>query len=187
MTIILPRSSTFESWITEADYYGLVIERWIVETRGDELKLTAVIYSKTGEPIQFDDEVQNSMAKQPSTADGKQHRSKLAQALDELHASAVQNLGNPQRLELPGGLRIDAIVGIDGNTRILLARQGVYPSDTEFTTVLSHWPYDPPEVIPEKFEHKSWCCMRAAWPTPIKNNSTHMGTFTEAQDNAPLQ
>lgn len=187
MTIVLPRISSFESWIAEADRYGLVIERWIINDQAGELKLTAVIHSLSGEPIQFEDEVQNSMAKKKPdpTDDEKPHRSKLSDVLTELHASAVRNLGKPQRMELPGGLRVDCIVGIDGNTRILLAREGVYPSDTEFTTILAHWPYDPPDVAPpERFEHKAWCCLRAAWPTPIKNNSTHTGTFSEEENHA---
>lgn len=172
--IILPRTSTFEAWITEAARHNLVIERWIIDDQAGEFKLTAVIRSLSGEPIQFDDEVQNSMAKQPAEpTNGKAHRSKLAQALSELHSLAAQNISQPQRIELPGGLRIDVIVSADGNTRILLARQSVYPSDTEFSTVLAHWPYDPPgDILPEKFEHQAksghWYCLRAAWQTPIK-------------------
>ena len=73
---------------------------------------------------------------------------------------------------LKSGLTVKVNCEIDGTTRLLLARKGVYPSDTEFATVLAHWPYDISlDVVPEKFEYNSnhntrWFCLRARWETP---------------------
>lgn len=175
MTIVLPRSITFDAWPAEQAYYGLVVDRWSVLSDDGGLHISAVLRSLSGEEIQFSDEVQNTMAKQPADPEpadpagpqSSRPKNKLAQVLASLHQRADQKPGVPQRVELHGGLRIDFIVGLDGNSRILLARKSVYPSDTEWATTLAHFPYDPPlETNPEQFTYKEWWCMRAAWPTP---------------------
>ncbi|RJX17568.1 MAG: hypothetical protein C4575_13065 [Desulforudis sp.] len=174
MTIVIPRSITFDAWPAERDRYGLQIDHWNFVYDDDGLHVSAVIRSLSGEQIQFADEVQHTMAKQPADlpAPGDvrpRPKNKLAQILADLHRRAEQNTGVPQRVELTGGLRIDMIVGIDGMSRILLARVGVYPSVNEWTTTLNHLPYDPPlETTPEQFTHNGWWCLRAAWPTPEK-------------------
>ncbi len=92
---------------------------------------------------------------------------KLAATLARLASQAAARPGDVERIHLPGGLRIDIMVGVDSLTRLMLARRGVHPSDQEFSTVLAHWPYDVPmDVVPEQFEFKQWRCLRAAWPTP---------------------
>ena len=92
-------------------------------------------------------------------------RNKLAAILAELQQQAAAHPGEVRRLQLPGGLRIDLIVGIDGRTRILLARRTVHPSQTEWKTTLAHLPYSPGEIDPEPFIHDGWGCLRSAWET----------------------
>lgn len=90
--------------------------------------------------------------------------STLGRMLAGLHLRAKLHRGEPQRLDLPGGLRIDLVVTRE-ETRLLLARQGTVPSDQEWATVLAHFPYDPPlDAHPTRFEHNGWRCMKAAWP-----------------------
>jgi hypothetical protein len=95
-----------------------------------------------------------------------QPKSKLAQRLADLHRKAVAAPGQRQTTTLAGGLRIDLIAGLDGMTRILLARQGAYPSDAEWRTTLAHFPYQPPAVTPERIEYRGWQSLRAGWPSP---------------------
>lgn len=172
MTIVIPRQIKFNAWPEEAACFALDLVHCDVISDDDGLHVIATIRSKNGEQIQFSDEVQNTMAKQPADPrsagdDLPRPRNKLAQILTEIHQRAWQNVGVPQRVELPGGLRIDLIVGLDGMTRILLARKNVYPSPIEWTTTLNHLPYDPPlDAAPEQFTHKEWWCLRAAWSTP---------------------
>ena len=92
--------------------------------------------------------------------------SKLALTLAGMLRQAAARPASVQSKNLFRGLRVDIMVGIDGQTRLMIARKGVYPSDAEWVTILSYWPYDPPEAVPEKFEYRQWRCMRAVWPTP---------------------
>jgi hypothetical protein len=92
--------------------------------------------------------------------------SKLALILSRLVRQAAAHPGSVEHHNLFKGLRLDLMVGLDGETRLMIARKSVYPSDAEWVTILSYWPYDPPDMVPEKFEYKQWRCMRAVWPTP---------------------
>jgi len=99
-------------------------------------------------------------------------KSKLGFVLEKLLEQAELHPGQVQEHKLKSGLTIAVNCEIDGTTRLLLARKGVYPSDTEFATVLAHWPYDISlDVVPEKYEYNSnhntrWFCLRARWETP---------------------
>lgn len=98
-----------------------------------------------------------------------QPKSKLAFVLDKLNSQALAHPGKIQTHELKSGLTVKVNCEIDGTTRLLLARDGVYPSDTEFTTVMANWPYDPPlEIVPEKTESQNGKIfgLRAKWETP---------------------
>jgi len=92
----------------------------------------------------------------------------LAQLLDQ----AGLHPGQVQEHKLKSGLTVKMNCEIDGTTRLLLAREKVYPSDTEYATILAHWPYDISlDVVPEKFEYSNnykshWFCLRARWETP---------------------
>jgi hypothetical protein len=93
-------------------------------------------------------------------------KSKLALLLYTLHRLAALNPGAPQRRTLAGGLQIDLIVGLDGNTRLQLSRERVYPSDVEMATTLNAWPYPLGDVLPEKFVYHGRFYVKFAWPTP---------------------
>lgn len=99
-------------------------------------------------------------------------KSKLAFVLEQLHRAAELHPGKIQEHILKSGLTIKLNCEIDGTTRLLLAREGVYPSDTEWATVMAHFPYDPPlEVEPEKCEGKNMFGLRAKWETPAKEEA----------------
>ena len=168
-TIVLPRRITFSDWLIERKKYNLRVVSASVDER---LNLTCVIASENGKKIiiQEDADMARKQAKipiEPSPNGGARAKSPLARLLAELVERAEKAPGKVQRIFLPGGLRVDTIVGLDGMSRVMLGRQGVAPSDTEWVTTLNHWPYDPPlETDAERFEHKGWHCMRAGWKTP---------------------
>lgn len=129
-------------------------------------RLLQVICGEGGEttlivtPLQSEMEA-NQMSYVPRKA------TKLAVLLSTALNRAETRPGETVRTDLPGGLRVDLALGRDGNTRILLARRGVAPSDTEWSVTLAHFPYDVSLAVePERFEYKGWRCLRAAWPTP---------------------
>jgi hypothetical protein len=93
-------------------------------------------------------------------------KSKLALLLYTLHRLAALTPGAPQRRTLAGGLQIDLIVGLDGNTRLQISRERVYPSDQELATTLNAWPYPLPDLAPERFPSRGRSYLRCAWPTP---------------------
>jgi hypothetical protein len=94
-------------------------------------------------------------------------KSKLGFVLDQLLKQAELHPGQVQTHALKSGLTVKVNCEIDGTTRLLLAREGVYPSDTEYATILAHWPYDPPlDVEPEKCQNKNIFGLRAKWETP---------------------
>jgi hypothetical protein len=93
-------------------------------------------------------------------------KSKLALLLYTMHRLAFLTPGTPQRRTLAGGLQIDLIVGLDGNTRLQISRERVYPSDQELATTLNAWPYPLPDLTPERFPSRGRFYLRCAWPTP---------------------
>ena len=99
-------------------------------------------------------------------------KGKLDFVLDQLVEQAGLNPGKVQEHKLKSGLTVKVNCEIDGTTRLLLAREKVYPSDTEYATILAHWPYDISlDVVPEKFEYSNnykshRFCLRAKWETP---------------------
>lgn len=157
MTIHLPRRQLFTFWPDEKQRHNLVADSAFIDDQG---RVVAAIRSLDGHPIRFEDEMPQS---------------KLAKLLTRMLRTCAQHPGHVERKDLPSGLRIDLIVSPDGNTRILLARRGVYPSQVELKTVLDHLPFAPAlrdPADPEYFTHKSWYCLRLAWPTLTKDKLT---------------
>ncbi len=93
-------------------------------------------------------------------------KSKLGLLLYTLLRAAAGAPGVPQRRTLAGGLRIDLIVGLDGQTRLQLSREKVYPSETEMATALNAWPYPLGDLAPKKFDYHGRFYAQFAWPTP---------------------
>jgi len=144
-----------------AAQHGFRIERVTLDERH---RLTAHIFAN-GLEIEFQESEQEMEKKAKPPV-------KLKAILQRMHSRAAGKPGEVVRNTLAGGLRLDLIVGIDGETRILVARKDVYPSATEWTVVLGHFPYDPPlDVLPERFEYKGWHCLRAAWDTPAADDT----------------
>jgi hypothetical protein len=80
-----------------------------------------------------------------------------------------------QHTYLRGGLQIHLYVTRGAEIHLLLGRTDVYPSDQEWTTVLSHWPVALPEPrpVPERAEKirlpadgRLFFGLKAAWPMP---------------------
>ncbi|MBN1535169.1 MAG: hypothetical protein JW908_00450 [Anaerolineales bacterium] len=97
-----------------------------------------------------------------------QKQSKLSAMLKTVYENALANPGEPQRRELSSGLRIDFIYGIDSAYRIQLSRQGVFPSETEWTTVINHFPPETPMITNppapvDRFNYQKRCYLRSFW------------------------
>lgn len=170
--VVIPRKGSFSTWGAEKERLGLRCRYALVDER---LRVTLVLEPSTraGERVLFDDEVElmkplpqkeRKLGMEPTTIE--RPKTKLAGMLAKLHQQAARNPGQTVRMELKGGLRIDLIVGIDGMTRILLARRTVHPSPAEWRTTIANLPTQPPaETNPEPFIHNGWGCYRAAWRT----------------------
>jgi hypothetical protein len=99
-------------------------------------------------------------------AAGAPAEGRLHQLLDDLVFAAESAAGVPKRLPLKKGLRIDLLIGA-GRTRLQLSRQGTYPSDQEWHTVLFYWPTQLPSGISYVRQQKGnefYLC--ASWATP---------------------
>ena len=168
--VVIPRKGTYSTWEAEQARVGLRCRYVTVDER---LHVTMVLdpITQDGQRVLFQDEIKplpqsERQTKMTKTKTIEKPRSKLAGMLAQLHQQAAHNPGQTVRMELKGGLRIDLIVGIDGVTRILLARRTVHPSPVEWHTTLANLPSPPPdEVNPEPFVHNGWGCLRAAWQT----------------------
>lgn len=89
----------------------------------------------------------------------------LRRRLAEIYQKARENPGEAQRIKLGRGLRIDAIIDNEGAFRLQISRKSLYPSDTEWNTVLKNLPFEAMNANqPERFEHKGFCYIRAGWP-----------------------
>jgi len=89
--------------------------------------------------------------------------SKLSHRLAELFAWCQQHPGKPKRIELPGGMRVDAILGLDAVMRMQISREGMWPSDTEWETTIRHLPFEVETGEPERFEYKGAFYLRTEW------------------------
>lgn len=167
MTVTLTPTSQLNDWPAERARHGLRTRR--VTFEDGQLTFELEPFTDYGELIQIGETPMHPSA--PATPDNpapKGLRAVLAAMLER----ADRQPGETQKTTLAHGLRVDLNVGIDGRTRILLARVDVYPSETEWNTTLAHLPYDPPlDTMPERFEYKRWRCLRAGWPTP--GNAEH--------------
>lgn len=109
---------------------------------------------------------QQTTGEKPKQAPAPRKPSKLTGTLAALLHRAYQHRDCGMEHTLPGGLRIVVKVQQDGQVRLLLAREGVYPADKEWASTVAHWPYDVPDVSIERFEHEGWRCLRSAWQAP---------------------
>jgi hypothetical protein len=88
----------------------------------------------------------------------------LRNRLAEMYQAAKEQPGQAQRIKLGRGLRVDAIIDSEGAFRLQISRKSLYPSDTEWETVLKNLPFEAKDASqPEHFEHKGFCYIRAGW------------------------
>ncbi len=87
----------------------------------------------------------------------------LKKLLAELYKKAITQPGIPQRLPLKSGLRIDAMIDGLGNFRMQISRQKLYPSDTEWRTVLKNLPFEVKDANFGRFEHNGRCYLQGKW------------------------
>lgn len=91
----------------------------------------------------------------------------LKSRLSTTVALAEAKPGEPQRMVLGNGLRVDIRVGKD--TELQLSRHNVYPAERELRTVLEHWPYPVDAMMQGKQqEHQGRFYLKAKWLTPAK-------------------
>ncbi len=122
-----------------------------IGNKSDDIIVNLVSMSKADDP--------------PVIQDLKVRSSFLSKRLAELLTEIFDNRGSPKRIVLERGLRIDGILGIDGQLRIQISRLKVFPSDQEWDTVLENMPIDLPPVVVERFEHKGFYYLRGSWKT----------------------
>lgn len=178
---------TFNEWGELKKRFGLLVRESMIDTSG-RMVMVLEARNRDGEPVTIAGKVKTKapaaavqeaapaavkakekpmavMEKLPEPQVTTTPRNKLAALLADLHQQAAAHPGEEQRVQLPGGLQIRLIIGIDGRTRILLARQTVHPSSVEWKTTLAHLPYPPGEIDPEPFIYNGWGCLRSAWET----------------------
>lgn len=88
----------------------------------------------------------------------------LRGTLTGLLQQAIDSPGRPARQVLFRGLRVDVKIE-RGQTHLQISRNGQYPSETEWQTVLNYWPY-PVMAQVSRLEFSGRCFLRASWPTP---------------------
>lgn len=174
--IVLKPKIRIEDWPAERQLLGLVeVRKEVIRDaegvmRGVEVVLAPLTSSGEQVCVEGDvmDQARRAESKPKSPTGAATPRNKLAFRLARLHEQAQGAPGVPQRIpNLGSGLRVDMIVGKDGMTRLLLARERVYPGLNEWATVLANFPYDPPaDIEVEKFQHRTWFCLRSEWKTP---------------------
>jgi hypothetical protein len=153
--IPLPCPIPFSAWPDLSRLHNLAVRRVIAD---DALQLTLVIDLPPGAAIWPCD---------PGVKTMPEAKKKLSAILSQMYAAARATLGSPIRRELPGGLRIDILIGDkDGLTKLQLSRQLVFPSDPEWTIVITNLPYDPPmDIHPTKLTSGDRHYLKAAWQT----------------------
>jgi len=86
------------------------------------------------------------------------------------HQAAIEQPGRTVRHTLKGGLRLAMKAQREGDSLRLhlgLARQGVFPSPTEWQVVAERLPEDvPPLDEPRQGERKGWCWLYASAVLP---------------------
>jgi len=156
----IPTHCRFDDWATLRERFGLRI------VGGGDLH--------DFPPVLLVELLGQEVVPMPETVKPK---GKLDFVLAQLVEQAGLHPGQVQEHKLKSGLTVKINIEIDGTTRLLLAREKVYPSDTEYATILAHWPYDISlDVVPEKFEYSNnykshWFCLRARWETPAKEEA----------------
>lgn len=89
----------------------------------------------------------------------------LSFRLARLFEDAFADPGQPKRIELQSGLRVDAILGLDGQVRMQISRQSVWPSEIEWRTTLARLPFSGIHIgAADRFENGGAFYIRASWP-----------------------
>jgi hypothetical protein len=89
----------------------------------------------------------------------------LQNILANLLNQAESNPGEPARRRLSNNLQVDIkVTKKDCKTHLQISRSGRYPGESEWRSILRHWPY-PVSVQPKEFNHGARCYLRAEWPT----------------------
>lgn len=87
----------------------------------------------------------------------------LTQILAGLIGQARLHPGQAQRRELRSGMRVD-VLAAGGKLHLQISREGVYPSETEWSTTLAYLPEDPPlDTYPVQQEKDGRNYLRTSW------------------------
>jgi len=78
-----------------------------------------------------------------------------------------ETTGREREIRLARGLVVAVRAGRK-TTRLRLKRPGVYPSATEWQTVIDHLPYPVGEVVPEPGMDGLLYMLTGSWPTPAR-------------------
>lgn len=90
--------------------------------------------------------------------------SKLSQILEDQLAEAKQKAGSPIVRRLYSGLRIE-ILCVSNDVTLTLTRDNTYPSMSEWDTVLKHFPFVPPKIMPQTQQAGSRYTIYARFPS----------------------
>lgn len=89
--------------------------------------------------------------------------SKLSKTLRGMLERCLTQPGRAERASLGHGLRIDMMVDLEGVCRLQISREGTFPSEKEWETVIKHWPGTLPFVSTDRIEYNSRCYIRGRW------------------------
>lgn len=105
----------------------------------------------------------------------------LSSILSDLLRRALEHPGLPARQMLARGCRVDVLVLVDeageSATFLQLYRTDVYPSRSEWQTVLKHWPYARDLATPYtifKGKDGGGRYLKGSWPTPAEPEQTEL-------------
>ena len=90
--------------------------------------------------------------------------SKLAHILEGQLTEAINHAGAPIIRRLYSGLRIEIMV-VSNDVKLTLTRDNTYPSLAEWDTVLKHFPYNVPKLLPENKQQGSRYTISARFPS----------------------
>ncbi|KKN37612.1 hypothetical protein LCGC14_0761820 [marine sediment metagenome] len=95
--------------------------------------------------------------------------SKLQFILGNLLIQAESTPGVKSSTHLPNGLKVDVLVTTE-KTHLQISRVLVFPSDTEWHTILKNWPYPMASVAPKHIESESSFryYLKSAWPSQMR-------------------
>ena len=147
-SIIMSRRVSWNEWPKIRDLLGLRV----VEVRMEDNAETTIVV----------DGPREALASLDSNLYRPRNGKTLAKVLADLLNQVEKAPGQPKRASLHGGLRIDAIRGIDNIMRLQISRKKVYPSPKEWETVLKHLPAGlAGRQDPERFEVQGYFYLRS--------------------------